>query len=55
VAMNGKTVENDELQCTWLETVTTSKEDTIPAPVGERVNVMSLKPTMKTLQLWPEI
>jgi hypothetical protein len=53
VATNGKT-ENDKLQWTWLEKVMASKEDTIPAPIGELVNATLLKPTMNTLQLWTE-
>jgi hypothetical protein len=31
--------------------VLASKEDTIPAPIGERVNAKLLKPTMNTLEL----
>ena len=53
VATNGKNA-NNELQWTWLEKVMASKEDTIPAPVRELVNATLLKPTMNTLELWPE-
>lgn len=53
VATNGKT-ENDKLQWTWLEKVMASKEATIPSPIGKLVNAALLKPTMNTLELWPE-
>jgi len=46
--------ENDKLQRAWLEKVMASKEDTIPASAGELANATLLKPTMNTLELWPE-
>jgi hypothetical protein len=55
VAMNGKIIEKDELEWTWLDKVMASREDTTPASIGEVVNVILLKPTMNILELWQEI